>query len=133
MAGGEVITLQQKWAMMTKIFRHEYIWWRNGDETTFVTWSTKIKKRKRKKNRWRKTLSPNLLKLEKKKNIWWRNNSSLKIRFSDEKLMPPIIFYWWRKNFVTYHFLLVTKKFHYLSIFYWWQKIFVTRTFGDRA
>ena len=36
--------LQQKWPMMTKIFchnmslfRHEYIWWPNGDETTFVT------------------------------------------------------------------------------------------------
>ena len=36
--------LQQKWVMVTKtfchnmsLFRHKYIRWRNGDETTFVT------------------------------------------------------------------------------------------------
>ena len=84
------------------------------------------------RNWWQFNSSPDLLKLKKekekkigdaklchliywnwkkKKNIWWRNNSSLKIRFSDEKLMPPIIFYWWRKNFVTYHFLIGDETF----------------------
>ena len=49
----------------------------------------------------------------KKKYIWWWNIPSLKIRFSDEKLLLPIIFYWWWKNFVTCHF------YHF---FYWWRK-----------
>ena len=67
------------------------------------------------------------MKLE-KKNIWWRNIPSLKIRFSDKNIR-------WRNTYVTYHFLLVTKKFCHISFFYWWQKNFVTYHFfiGDET
>ena len=59
-----------------------------------------------------------------KKYILWRNISSLKVRFSDENIR-------WRKTFITYHFLLVTKNLRHLSLFFWWRNIFIKQQYWD--
>ena len=92
------------------------LWWNNSSPDLFFLFfffffgeSLDLLKLKKKKNQWHKSSLPNLLKLGEKKYIWWRNIPSQKIRFSDENIR-------WRKTFITYHVLLVMKKFHHQYI-----------------